>query len=132
MSRALVVIALVLLASPAAAQRVQTVRLTSASGGTVFRFTPGRLTVRPGDVLEFRAEAGAPYVVAFEAADLDTRSRNLLAAALSHPDGELRGPVLADSGSRFRMTVPALRRGSYRFFSLTHMAYRMAGVLVVE
>jgi plastocyanin len=131
-SRALLVIVLLLLAGPAAAQRAQTVRLTSTRGGTVFRFTPERLTVRPGDVLEFRAEAGAPYVVAFEPADLDTRSRNLLAAALAHPDGELRGPVLADSGSRFRLTVPALRPGTYRFFSLTHRAYRMAGVLVVK
>lgn len=132
MSRALLVLVFVLAAGPAAAQETRTVRLTRTADGSLFRFDPGRLTVRPGDVLEFRAEAGAPYVLAFEPADLDARGRSLLAAALSHPNGELRGPVLADSGSRFRMTVPALPRGSYRFFSLTHVAYRMAGLLIVE
>jgi plastocyanin len=108
------------------------VKLTRSSDGTVYRFSPGRLTVKPGDVIEFRAEAGAPYTIAFEPADLDTRGRSLIAAALSRPRGELRSPVLPDSGSRFRMTVPALAPGSYRFFELTHMSYRMAGLLIVE
>jgi plastocyanin len=131
-NRVLLVVGLVLVATPATAQRTQVVRLTRSADGTLFRFDPGRLTVRPGDVLEFRAETGGPYVVAFEPADLDARGRGLIAAALSHPNGELRSPVLADSGSRFRMTVPALPPGTYRFLSLTHMAYRMAGLLIVQ
>lgn len=132
MSRFVIVLGLLLWAAPATAQRTQVIRLTRSADGTLFRFAPGRPTVRPGDVLEFRAENGAPYVLAFEPADLDARGRGLIAAALSHPSGELRGPVLADSGSRFRMTVPALAPGSYRFFALTHVAYRMAGLLIVE
>ena len=132
MLRIRLIIALLLLAAPAAAQRTHTIRLTQSAGGTLYRFDPGRLTVRPGDVLEFRAENGGPYVVSFESAELDARSRNLIAAALSHPNRELRSPVLADSGSRFRMTVPALARGTYRFFSLTHVAYRMTGLLIIE
>lgn len=123
---------IVLWAAPLPAQQAQVIRLTRTADGGLFRFAPGRLTVKPGDVLEFRAEAGAPYTVAFEPADLDARGRSLIAAALSHPRGELRGPVLADSGSRFRMTVPALSPGAYRFFSLNHVSYRMAGLLVVK
>jgi plastocyanin len=130
--RLTLVIALLFVAAPAAAQRTQVIRLTRSADGTLFRFEPGRLTVRPGDVLEFRAEKGAPYIVAFEPADLDARTRNLMAAALSNPNRELRSPVLPDSGSRFRMSIPALPHGTYRFFSVTHVAYRMAGLLIVE
>jgi plastocyanin len=128
----MLLIALMLWAAPIVAQQTQVVRMIRSSDGTLFRFVPGRLTVKPGDVLEFRAEGGAPFRVAFEPADLDPRGRSLIAAALSHPRGELRGPVLPDSGSRFRMTVPALSPGTYRFFSLTHVAYRMAGLLLVQ
>jgi plastocyanin len=119
-------------ARTAEAQRTQVIRLTQSPDGTLFRFSPGRVTVRPGDLLEFRAERGAPFEVAFDSADLDVRSRSLIAAALSRPQGELRTAVLADSGSRFRLTVPALAPGTYRFFCLTHLSYRMAGLLVVQ
>jgi plastocyanin len=131
-ARLVLLLGLVLWAGVLSAQKPQVVRLTRSSDGTVYRFAPGRLTVKPGDVIEFRAEAGAPYAIAFEPADLDARSRSLIAAALSRPRGELRSPVLPDSGSKFRMTIPALSPGSYRFFELTHMSYRMAGLLIVE
>lgn len=132
MARLMLSLLLVLWAAPAMTQQIRVIRLTRSTDGRQYRVVPVRMTVKPGDVLEFRAEAGAPYRVAFEPADLDARGRSLIAAALSHPRGEPRGPVLADSGSRFRMTVPALSPGAYRFFSLTHVAYRMAGLLVVE
>lgn len=132
MARLLLLLSLVLSAGSLSAQKAQVVRLTRSSDGTVYRFSPGRLTVKPGDVVEFRAEAGAPYTIAFEPADLDARSRSLIAAALSRPRGELRSAVLPDSGSKLRITVPDLAPGSYRFFELTHVAYRMAGLLIVE
>lgn len=132
MARLLLLLGLLITAGELSGQQAQVIRLTRSSDGTVYRFAPGRITVKPGDVVEFRAEAGAPYTVAFEPADLDARGRSLIAAALSRPRGELRSAVLPDSGSRFRMTIPALEPGSYRFFELTHMSYRMAGLLVVE
>lgn len=132
MARLLLLLGLVFWAGSLSAQRVKVVRLTRSSDGNVYRFSPSRLTVKPGEVVEFRAQAGAPYTIAFEPADLDARSRSLIAAALSRPRGELRSPVLPDSGSTFRMTIPALSPGSYRFFELTHMSYRMAALLIVE
>jgi plastocyanin len=118
--------------APVSAQRVQTIRLTRSSDGSVFRFDPERVTVKPGDLVEFAVESGGPYVVGFEPAGLDPRSRALLAAVLPEGGGELRGPVLAHPGSRFRMAVPALAPGSYRFVCLTHVSYRMAGTLIVR
>ena len=132
MARLMLPIVIMLWAAPVPAQQAQVIRLSRSPDGSLYRFSPGRLTVTPGDVLEFRAGAGAPFTVAFEPADLDARGRGLLAAALSNPHGELRGPVLADSGSRFWMTVPALPPGAYRFFSLNQVSYRMAGLLIVK
>lgn len=128
----LIVLACLVWGGTAEAQRTQVIRLIESPDGTLFRFSPGRVTVKPGDQVEFRAERGAPFEVSFESADLDARSRSLIAAALSRPQGELRTAVLADSGSRFRMTVPVLAPGTYRFFCLTHLSYRMAGMLVVQ
>ncbi len=133
MARSLLLLGGLLLIGPAAAQRAHVVRLTGAPDGSLFRFTPGRLTVKPGDQIEFRAERGAPFAVSFEIADFDARAIDLMREALSLPrGGELRSPVLADSGSRFRFTIPALRAGVYRFRCLTHMSYRMSGLLVVQ
>jgi plastocyanin len=121
-----------ILTGPLAAQTTHVVRLTQSGDGALFRFSPGRLTVRPGDQVEFRAERGAPFVVSFASSDLTPRARALLASALADGPGELRSPVLADSGSRYRWTVPALAAGTYRFFCLAHLSYRMGGLLVVQ
>lgn len=132
MARLMLLLGCLLWAGALQAQRAQVVRLTQSRDGSLFRFAPGRVTVKPGDLVEFRAERGGPFTVAFEPADLDARSRGLMASALARPQTELRTPVLADSGSRYRLTIPALTPGTYRFFCLTHLSYRMAGLLVVQ
>jgi hypothetical protein len=40
--------------------------------------------------------------------------------------------VLEGKGNRLRIILPGLARGAYRFASITHLAYRMGGVLVIE
>ena len=45
---------------------------------------------------------------------------------LSHPKAVLPRP-----GSRLELVVPSLPKGAYRFSAVTHLAYRMTGVLVV-
>lgn len=132
MARLLHIAVCLALAGSLTAQTTHVIRLTQSPDGSLFRFSPGRLTVRPGDQVEFRAERGAPYAISFASNDLTARARNLLAASLADGPGELRTPLLADSGSRYRWTVPSLTAGTYRFFCLTHLSYRMAGLLVVQ
>lgn len=112
------------------AQTVVRVRLLQAAP-EAFRFEPSRVTARPGDAIEFTVVSGGPYVVGFEPEDLSSRARDLLQAAIPSPSGPLRGPVLAGAGARFRLILPALRKGKYRFASVTHLSYRMTGVLTV-
>jgi plastocyanin len=122
---------LMVAATPATAQQVHEVRLIHAAGD-LFRFQPTRVNARPGEALEFVVESGGPYVIGFEAADLSPRDREALDLAIPGRTGPLRGPVLARPGSRFRVVLPDLARGSYRFVSVTHLAYRMGGVLVIR
>lgn len=114
-----------------AAQTVVRVRLVQA-GPEAFRFDPARITVRPGDVIEFSVASGGPYVVGFEPQDLTGPARERLQAAIPEPSAPLRSPVLAGPGAHFRLVLPELPKGKYRFASLTHLAYRMTGVLTVR
>ena len=97
-----------------------------------FRFVPARLTVGASDILEFTVDAGGPYVVGFLAADLSPADRERLQAGLSDASGPLRGPVLEGPGATFRVRLPALPPGTYRFESVTHASYRMQGAFTVR
>ncbi len=105
---------------------------SSHAAGDQFRFDPIRVNARPGEVLEFVVESGGPYVVGFEAVDLPPAARALMDQAIPNPSGSLRGPVLPGPQSSFRIVLPGLPKGSYRFTSVTHVAYRMGGILVIQ
>jgi plastocyanin len=120
-----------IVAGPLHAQRVHQVRLIHATGD-LFRFEPNRVEARPGEALEFVVESGGPYVIGFEPLDLTETGRTLLDQAIPNHSGPLRGPVLAGPGSQFRIILPSLPRGGYRFVSITHLAYRMGGLLVIK
>lgn len=117
-------------AMPLWAQKTHTIRLVHPSEDR-YAFVPGTITASPGDHLVFSVESGGPYIIGFEPADLTARYRGLLDAAFPDRSGPLRSPSLPGPGSRFELVVPELPKGRYRFASVTHVAYRMAGVLVV-
>jgi plastocyanin len=118
-------------AAPARAQKVHQVKLLHASGD-LFRFEPNQINARPGEVLDFVVMSGGPYVLGFEAQDLSPADRELLNNAIPERSGSLRGPALRGPGSGFRVVLPGLSKGSYRFASVTHLAYRMEGLLVIR
>jgi plastocyanin len=115
----------------AGAQKVHRISLVRA-GNNQFRFEPKRVTAKAGDVVEFTVKSGGPYVVGFQPGGLSPEARERLEAAIPGRTAPLRGPVLGGEGDRFRIVVPDLPQGSYRFVSVTHLAYRMEGELVVR
>ncbi|HTS88464.1 MAG TPA: hypothetical protein VMG41_08240 [Gemmatimonadales bacterium] len=126
-------VAACLLTSPAALGAQQTHEIRLVQGGRQgYSFEPSRVNVRPGDVVQFVVTSGGPYVVGFEPEGLSDRDRLLLDQALPEHTGPLRGPVLRGAGARFRIIVPDLPKGQYRFLSVTHISYRMAGVLILR
>jgi plastocyanin len=116
----------------AEAQTTHVIRLEVDLGRDVHRFLPARLTARAGDVIVFRVTSGAPHAIAFEPAGLSVAARAALRAALPGSDGSLQGPVLVENNTEYRMVVPRLPAGTYRFYSSPHRAYDMRGELTVK
>jgi plastocyanin len=122
-----------LLSLPAAAhaQRVHEVRVEANPAREMYRFSPNRVTVRPGDVVLFRAVSGTPHSIVFEGAKLSGAAREALNGAMGRRSGDLSSPLLAPDGAEYRVTVPALAPGTYEFFCLPHRAYDERGLLQV-
>jgi plastocyanin len=118
-------------ALPATAQTTRVVRLEVEPENEVYRFVPARIAVRPGDVIRFKVSSGAPHNIAFEGAELSPAAHEALNAAMINRTGDLSGPVLDRAGAEYRLVVPALPPGRYRFFCTPHRAYDMQGELIV-
>ncbi len=115
----------------AEAQKVHVIRLEANPEKEIFRFSPARVSARPGDVLLFRAESGTPHSVVFEGGGLSGPAHEALNGALSRRSGDLSSPLLTPNGAEYRIAVPALPPGRYEFFCLPHRAYDMRGVLQI-
>ena len=122
---------LVSLPAAAQAQRVHEVRVEANPAKEIYRFSPSRMTARPGDVILFRAVSGTPHSIVFEGGKLSGAAREALNGAMARRSGELSSPLLAPDGAEYRVTVPALTSGSYEFFCLPHRAYDERGVLQI-
>jgi plastocyanin len=112
------------------AQEVHEIRMVS-SGKSEFRFQPASLTARRGDVLLFRSVSGGPHSVVFQEAGVAPADRERLNEAMPSRAGDLSSPLLTD-GTEYRVVIPALTAGTYRFFCLPHKAYDMRGEVTVR
>jgi plastocyanin len=117
-------------AAQAGAQAVHEIRMTSSGKGE-FRFDPASVTARRGDVLLFRAVKGGPHSVVFEGRGVSGPDRERLNEAMPRRAGDLSSPLLTD-GAEYRVVVPAVAAGTYRFFCLPHKAYDMKGEMTVR
>ena len=115
----------------AEAQKVHEIRLEANPEKEIFRFSPARVSARPGDVLLFRAVSGTPHSIVFEGGGLSGPAHEALNGALSRRSADLSSPLLTPDGAEYRITVPALPPGRYAFFCLPHRAYDERGVLQV-
>ena len=116
----------------ARAQASHEVRLEVDSDRGEYRFSPAAVTARPGDVVVFKLINGAPHSVVFEGKGLSAPAHEALNAAMAGRSADLSSPLLTENGAEYRVTVPALPAGTYRFFCLPHRAYDMRGELRVR
>ncbi len=110
---------------------VYEIRLVHDHDAETFRFIPDQVTARPGDVLLFRVVNGEPHNIGLASDGLSPRVRALWNAALPDRVGDLRGPLLTHAGDRYRVVVPPVPAGTYRFYCLSHRAYEESGVVKV-
>lgn len=117
-------------AGQSVAQEVHEIRMVS-SGEREFRFDPASVAVRRGDVLLFRAVSGGPHSVVFDGKGVSEPDRERLNEAMPRRAGDLSSPLLTDQ-SEYRVVVPALTAGTYRFYCLPHKAYDMKGQVTIR
>ena len=119
-------------AAKAAAQETHVVRLMADPAKDVFRFEPASLTVKPNDVVVFRVASGAPHSIVFEGGELSPGVKGAFNSALVGRSGDLSSPLLTATGKDYRLVVPQVPAGRYRFYCLPHRAYDMRGTLNIE
>lgn len=102
------------------------------------RFMPAMITARVGDTLAFINGRGGPHNVQFADDSISDAAHRLIDAAMPERprvawsrDVPLAGPLLVLDGDTYKVVVPALPPGRYRFFCSPHVAGGMKGELVV-
>jgi plastocyanin len=128
----LALVCMVTLVSTGVAQRERQIRLQINRGRDQYRFIPSSIVARPGDVLVFKVINGAPHSIVFESAGLTPEAHDALNAAIPRRAADLSSPLLTTDGAEYRMILPALPRGTYRFYCLPYRAYDMHGELHIE
>ena len=126
------VAALVTIPVTAAAQKLHEVRLEANRDEEFYRFTPSQVTAAPGDVVVFKVVSGAPHSIVFDAEGISPSARRALSAALGAKSGELGSPMIAKNRAEYRLVLPKIPPGTYRYFCLPHRAYDMRGEIVVK
>jgi plastocyanin len=126
------VMALAMLAAAprAAAQTVHEIRLEHNASSHEYRFSPARTVARAGDVVVFKVTGGGDHNVVFETG-MPATARAALSAAMPRRVAELSSPLLGPK-SEYRIVLPSLPAGDYRFYCLPHRAYDEVGVLTIK
>jgi len=102
------------------------------------RFMPAMITARAGDTLAFVNGRGGPHNVQFSDDSLSDAAHRLIDAAMPERPKQawsrevpLASPLLVLNGETYKVVVPALPPGRYRFFCTPHLNGGMRGELVV-
>lgn len=110
--------------APSAAAETYTVKLGSDKG--MLAFEPKKLTVKPGDTIEWVNNKVPPHNVVFDPAKNPAKSADI-AKGLSHKK------LLMSPGQKETTTIPAdAPAGDYTFYCEPHRGAGMVGKLTVE
>lgn len=110
--------------TPSAAAETHQVKLGSDKGMLVF--DPAKLTIKPGDTVEWVNNKVPPHNVVFDGAKNPAKSTDL-AKSLSHKQ------LLMSPGQKTTTTFPAdVAPGEYTFYCEPHRGAGMIGRVIVE
>ncbi|MEA5505639.1 plastocyanin [Halotia wernerae UHCC 0503] len=110
--------------TPSAAAETHQVKLGSDKG--MLAFEPAKLTIKPGDTIEWVNNKVPPHNVVFDAAKNPAKSADL-AKSLSHKQ------LLMSPGQTQTTTFPAdAPAGEYTFYCEPHRGAGMVGKITVE
>jgi len=124
-------LSLITLAPELQAQRVHEIRIQANHENETYRFTPRLISARAGDILLFRAGQGLPHSIVFESRGLTEATQEALNGAMPRRIGDLSSPLLTREGAEYRIVLPRVPPGIYRFYCVPHRAYDERGQLRV-
>jgi len=110
--------------TPSASAETYKVKLGSDKG--MLAFEPKKLTIKPGDTIEWVNNKVPPHNVVFDAAKNPNKSADL-AKSLSHKQ------LMMSAGQTTKTTFPAdAPAGDYTFYCAPHRGAGMVGTITVE
>ncbi|NJM71720.1 MAG: plastocyanin [Scytonema sp. RU_4_4] len=110
--------------APSAAAETYTVKLGSDKG--MLQFEPSKLTIKPGDTIEWLNNKVPPHNVVFDSAKNPAKSADV-AKGLSHKQ------LMMTPGQKTKTTFPAdTPAGEYTFYCEPHRGAGMIGKVTVE
>jgi plastocyanin len=110
--------------TPAAMAETHTVKMGADNGMLVFQ--PAKITVKPGDTVEWVINKVPPHNVVFDDKQVPSQDK-ALAKSLSHPQ------LLMGPGDKFSTTFPKdAQAGDYTYFCAPHRSAGMVGTITVE
>ncbi|BAY64263.1 plastocyanin [Calothrix brevissima NIES-22] len=110
--------------TPSASAETYQVKLGSDKG--LLQFQPSKITIKPGDTVEWVNNKLAPHNVVFDAAKNPAKSADL-AKSLSQTK------LLLNPGQKVSTTFPAdAPAGEYSFYCTPHRGAGMTGKVIVE
>ena len=110
--------------APSAAAETHTIKLGSDKG--MLAFEPAKISVKPGDTIQWVNNKAAPHNVVFDGVKNPAKSVDL-AKGLSHKQ------LMMSPGQEFTTTIPAdAPTGEYTFYCEPHRGAGMVGKVVVE
>lgn len=120
-----------------AKQTVHTVRMIMQ--GSLSKFEPATLTIRPGDQVRFVNVSGGPHNVSFDPATLPAGMQPVLEKAMADQIQPLWGKLVSDTNEAYVISFAGARPGRYPFFCVPHMydengnaTVGMKGVIIVQ
>ncbi len=120
----LVVVSSFVAFTPSAAAETHTIKLGSDKG--MLAFQPSKISVKPGDTIQWLNNKVPPHNVVFDAVQNPAKSADL-AKGLSHKQ------LVMSPGQEFTSTIPAdAPAGEYTFYCEPHRGAGMVGKVIVE
>jgi len=119
-------------AAPPAPRRPATIVVRMVMVGATYRYEPSSISARVGDVVRFVNVSGGPHNVAFWADSIPAGAAAQLQKNMGATMGPLIGALITAPNAEYRVSLAGLAPGTYKFYCLPHLAFRMTGQINLQ
>ena len=119
-------------AATTAPRRPATIVVRMVMVGTSYRYEPAAISARVGDIVRFVNVSGGPHNVAFWADSIPAGSAVQLQRNMGPVLSPLIGALVTAPNAEYRVSLAGLAPGTYKFYCLPHLAFRMTGRITVQ